>query len=364
MSFLYNFGQSQEDERTEAAALYLTSMDSVISIASAGDMPLSLAAMGARRVTAVDIDPAQIALTALKLAAVQTLSREEALGFLGYLPMEEAERHFLYATVRSALSARDLLFWDAARSEISKGAIWAGRFERFVTLLRRLVVPLLGRRGVESLFECKTTAEQEKIFDQSIDKFYLKWIFRIAFNKKFYSGFGMDPRSLAQRKSSVPLGDQYFGWFRSFCTANLPHDNYFLQLSLMGRLIDTNAGPAYLSESGYQMLRSGTVTVNLHTGDLVQFLEDAVPGSFNKAHLSNICDWMNQEPFEKVIRLLAAKSAPGGRIVWRFLHVDRAIPPELQTQVIVERDYGKMLRECDRYPFYTVVPAQIAERTG
>lgn len=361
MSFLYNFGQSQEDERTEAAALYLTSTDSVISIASAGDMPLSLAAMGAQHVTAIDIDPAQIALTALKLAAVQTLSREEAMGFLGYLPMEAAERQALFVTVRPALSARDLVFWDAASSEIGKGAIWVGRFERYITWLRRIVVPLLGRRGVESLFECKTTTEQEKVFDRFIDKFYLKGIFRIAFNKKAYSGRGMDPRSLAQRDSSVPLGDQYFGWFRSFCTANLAHDNYFLQLSLLGRLTDASAGPAYLSEAGYQTLRSGTVTVDLHLGDLVQFLEDAKPGSFNKAHLSNICDWMNQESFEKVIRLLAAKSVPGGRIVWRFLHVDRALSDELQSQVTVERSYGKMLRECDRYPFYTVIPAQITE---
>ena len=66
MSFLYNFGISQEDERTESAALRLTPNDRVICIASAGEIPLSLAAMGVQHVTAVDIDPAQMALTKLK----------------------------------------------------------------------------------------------------------------------------------------------------------------------------------------------------------------------------------------------------------------------------------------------------------
>ena len=38
----YNFGMSQEDERTEAAALGLGGEDRVLSVASAGEMPLCL----------------------------------------------------------------------------------------------------------------------------------------------------------------------------------------------------------------------------------------------------------------------------------------------------------------------------------
>jgi len=73
VSYLYNFGLSQEDERSEARALDLRPEDRVLSIVSAGEMPLSLLSMGVARVVAVDIDPAQVHLASLKLAAVCAL---------------------------------------------------------------------------------------------------------------------------------------------------------------------------------------------------------------------------------------------------------------------------------------------------
>ena len=46
LSYLYNFGLSQEDERSEARALDLRAADRVLSIVSAGEMPLSLRRRG------------------------------------------------------------------------------------------------------------------------------------------------------------------------------------------------------------------------------------------------------------------------------------------------------------------------------
>ena len=80
MRGLYNYGISQEDERTEAAALGLPG-GRVLSIASGGDMALSLLALGADNVVAVDIEPAQLHLARLKLSAVLGLERLEAIRF-------------------------------------------------------------------------------------------------------------------------------------------------------------------------------------------------------------------------------------------------------------------------------------------
>lgn len=362
MAFLYNFGLSQEDARTEAAALKLSSNDRVISIASAGEMPLSLAAMGAR-VTAVDIDPAQIALTALKLAAVRTLPREQAIGFLGYQPIAAAQRLEVYPQVCEALQPRDQAFWDQpmAQQALAKGAIWAGRFERYIGLLTRLVVPLLGRRNIEGLFECTTLAQQQEWFDRRIGRPLLRWVFRVAFSPRVFSGRGMDPRSLAHRQTQESLGDQYYGWFRSFCTANLARENHLLQLTLLGRVLDSTAVPEYLSPEGYAALRARPEAVQLHWGDIIEYLEQLAPASFDKAHLSNICDWMEQTQFDQTMRLLASKAAPGARIVWRFLHVDRVLPTDMASQIVQERELGQILRAQDRYPFYSVVPAHIVK---
>ena len=359
MSVPYNFGQSQEDELTEAAALQLSAGDRIISIASAGDMPLSLAALGAQGVTAVDIDSAQMALTRLKLTAVRQLSREEAVGFLGYLPMQKKRRQGLYSKVRQSLPSDDRVFWDNSDNIIRQGVIWAGRFERYLRYLRIVIVAVLGRRNVAAMFECDTIEEQQEHFDKAIGRPIVRRIFRFAFDPKRFSGRGMDPRSLAHRTSEVPLGDQYFSWFRSFCTSTLASENYFLQLSLLGKVLSPSSVPAYLTPEGSEMLRSREDNVVLHKGDIVQYLEEAPLGSFEKAHLSNICDWMEQDSFDSVMRSLAEKSSPGGRIVWRFLHADRALPAALEERIIEERESGQTLRKTDRYPFYTIVPARI-----
>ena len=72
MSFLYNFGFGQEDELTQAAAIEVEN-GNVLCIASAGDLPLSLLALGARKITAVDISESQLHLCLLKSAAIQGL---------------------------------------------------------------------------------------------------------------------------------------------------------------------------------------------------------------------------------------------------------------------------------------------------
>lgn len=359
MSFPYNFGQSQEDELTEAAALNLGTQDRVVSIASAGDMPLSLAALGAKKVTALDIDPAQLALTRLKLTAVRRLGRREAIGFLGYLPMKKHRRRELYLGVSSALAPEDQAFWDDAKVAISSGVIWAGRFERYLRYLRFAVVSVLGRRNVAAMFECQTLDEQQAYFDKAIGRPIIKRIFRFAFEPKQFSGRGMDPRSLAHRTSEVPLGDQYFAWFRNFCSGNLASENYFLQLTFLGHVLNPDIVPAYLSPAGYEVLKQQADRVILRQGDIVTYLTELPPDGFDKVHLSNICDWMDHDSFNKVMHLLVAKSAPGARIVWRFLHVDRALPLGMEDCIIEERDAGKALRKTDRYPFYTIVPAHI-----
>ena len=81
MSFLFDFGFSQEDELVASAALDAGGQ-TVLCVASAGDVPLSLLALGARQIIAVDISEPQLHLCRLKAAAIQCLAREAAAGLL------------------------------------------------------------------------------------------------------------------------------------------------------------------------------------------------------------------------------------------------------------------------------------------
>ena len=256
MSYLYNFGLSQEDERSEARALDLRPADRVLSIVSAGEMPLSLLSMGAAQVLAVDIDPAQLHLARLKLAAVCTLERCDAIRFLGYRTASPDQRHDWFDAVLGHLPPGSQAFWRAHRSEAGPGAIWAGRFEQYLSRITRYAIPLLGRRRVTGIFECRTLAEQEAYFDSRLDLRAIRLLLRVAFNRKVYAGRGMDPRSLQYRTSQdEPLGAQFYRQFRNALTRTPAQENYLMQLILLGSTRSDECVPAYLTASGCETVR-------------------------------------------------------------------------------------------------------------
>ncbi len=152
MKHLYNFGISQEDERTEAAALEPGCDDRVLCVASAGDMPLSLLALGAGEVHAVDIDDSQLELTRLKLAAVCALSVGNAARFLGFRSATAQWRRERFEDVAQQLTPDSATFWRSRLKTVENGAIWAGRFERYVRRLAPLLLALVGRRRVAAFF--------------------------------------------------------------------------------------------------------------------------------------------------------------------------------------------------------------------
>ena len=362
MTHLYNFGLSQEDESTEATALALGahgSRDRVLSIASAGDMPLSLLALGAESVIAVDVDPRQLHLARLKAAAVLRLDREEAIRFLGFMPASRQSRRRWLREVLPGLPPDARLFWEWHEEQATGGAIWAGRYERYIRWVLLLSKPLVGFRLFEPLFECETLQEQRAWFERTFDRPKYRTIFRLAFHPRIYARRGMDPRSLQFRAPERSLGDQFFDRFRALCTATPARDNHLLQLTVLGRVLSLDAVPEYLTAHGVAAVRARIERLAFREEDLLVFLERAPRDAFNKAHLSNLADWLPQVRFEQAMRLLYARMATPARLVWRHIHVDRALPPDLEGKIRIDRALGERLLARDRFPFYGIVPARI-----
>ncbi len=359
MKPLFNFGFSQEDELTEAAALRIED-GVVLSVASAGDTALSLLALGAREVIAVDISEPQLHLCRLKAAAVQCLDREDAAALLGFMDGSPSNRQRWLAECASDLPAATGEFWHTHEDMLcSQGAIWCGRYEQFIRRMQLIVRPLLGR-GFGELLRCANAAEQRKLFDDRIGRPWLHAFFRVAFHPRIFSPFGMDPQSLEHRQSSVSLGDQYWAQFRSFCIDTPATLNPWLQMHTIGRVASFDAVPSYLTSPGFAKAKEGISRLRWVKCDLLAYVRDQLPPEVNKVHLSNLPDWFGAEGFEQILYELAGKLEPRSRLVWRYLHVNRPMPAELSRLVHIDDELGRRLREKDRFPFYGIVPAQIA----
>lgn len=354
----YGFGMSQEDERTEAAALDLRPGDRVFCIASAGEMPLSLLALGAGEVVAVDSDLNQLHLVALKLAAVRALPRLEALRFLGYLPASGRERLAGLAALAEHLPQDARRFWSGRAPDVAAGVIWRGRYERYLRLVRALARPLLGRRHIEALFGAPDLGTQRSCFERGLGRSAVRALFHVAFHPRLYATLGMDPRSLAQRGSRTALGEEFFQRFRAFCTRRPARENSHLQLTLLGRLLDPDVAPACLTAAGAAAIRQRHHRLQLRCGDAVQVLRGERAGRFDKVHLSNLADWLAPAEFDVLLREVARVACPG-RAVWRALHVSRSVPAELAATMRADVAQGERLAASDRFPFYRIVPVAI-----
>lgn len=350
MKALYGFGLTQEDERTVASALCAQGQ-TVLCVASAGDIPLSLLARGVREVISVDISEEQLHLCRLKASALECLDRDAAAGLLGFTPVSKMQREPWFSACISRLPKDTADFWKLHEAALCAcGAVWCGRYEQFIRKLQGIIrLPLGG--AFDELARCGSLEEQELIFDRRIGRLWLRALFRVAFSRKVYADRGIDRRGLANRSRSVPLGEEYYAKLRSFCTATTARLNPWLQIHTLGRLISLDAAPHYLG-AGFAEARHRTVCAQWVQGDLMEYVRN-LPEAVTRVYLSNLPDWCTLTEFQQLLRELVRKLPSDSRIVWACLHTDPPLPPDITTLVVFEDVTGSAIAEQDRFPFYT-----------
>jgi S-adenosylmethionine-diacylglycerol 3-amino-3-carboxypropyl transferase len=357
MSAPYGFGISQEDERTEAAALGLPG-GRVLSVAGAGDMPLSLLALGADEVVAVDVAINQLHLAELKLAAVLVLDREDAIRFLGFMPAEPDQRRRWLAALLGRLPAPARDFWRAHDVAVRRGPIWAGRYERYLAGLRTSLRPIAGRHW-QDLCACETLDQQQALFGRHFDRPLLRAVFRLAFAPRLYGDRGLDPRGLQHHDPHRSLGLQFFDRFRAMCVTSPVRENPLLQLHLCGRVPGCDVVPEYLTEHGTEVLRRCAPAITFVHASIQEFLDSSAPERFDRFHLSNITDWLPAAECDRLFERIAGKAAHPARLVWRYLHARPPLPPSCSRAIHVDEVLAGTLVLSDRFPFYGIVPAEI-----
>ena len=355
MDSLYNYGVSQEDALTEIRALNLTSGDSLLCIASAGEIPLNIAALHDAKIIASDISPGQIRLCKLKQITAQKFDSLSAASFLGYMKMDPGKREeFFREELSRYLSDDDKEFWILNISAIKGGAINSGRFEKYMMKITGLGRFIVGEKNLYRLFECNSLEEQKEVFDSKINGLFVNGLFRTAFHPWIYKNRGIDPTGLTH-SGARNIGEFFFNRFRNFCCNTLSRENYFLQYTFFNRILFREAFPEFLKPQYHEVFNKNASNIEYMESSIEKILKAGELGMFNKIHLSNIGDWLSEESMALIFRLISDKTLPGARAVMRFIHLNHKIPlfvPEL----VSDYDLGEELVLKDRYPFYSIVP--------
>ena len=147
-----NYASVNEDWRTEATALRIGKADHVLCVTGSGDRPLDMLALDPARVVAIDRNPAQNRLLALKIAAMRSLEYEDYAAFLGLTRASRRWRAEVWQELQGSLASDCRTFWRANRGMILAGVIYRGRWERFYRRVATLV-GVLRPRMIPRLFE-------------------------------------------------------------------------------------------------------------------------------------------------------------------------------------------------------------------
>jgi S-adenosylmethionine-diacylglycerol 3-amino-3-carboxypropyl transferase len=310
-----------EDEELLADTLAIDAKDDVLSISSAGCNVLALLSRGARSVTAVDLNPLELGLLELKIAAIRSLSCEATAELVGETP--SSRRLSLYQELRSQLSVEAQTLWDARSEMIESGIVRAGRLEQYFAAFAKKRLPQVWDDSLAlALVDEGAPAARKALLETRGNLGPL----RVAVREHFSAAAMAQGRSEAQlaQVGIVDVGEENYQRFMRFIAERSWRGNHYLERLLTGRLRRPHEGPLYLRPAVFEQLRGLVDRVRIVRAEIGKVLDESPVGTFSKANLSDLFEYLSESDAEGLFEKLGSRLRPGGRFAYWNLLVPRA----------------------------------------
>jgi S-adenosylmethionine-diacylglycerol 3-amino-3-carboxypropyl transferase len=352
-SFFDGVGYSSvwEDERVVDEWLRPRQGERALSITSGGCFTLQLLLHDVAEVVSVDFNPHQTELLALKAAAVRSLEEPELWALLGL--RDGGDRAALYGRVRGALDPASRGYWDARPGLIARGAGLAGRQDRYLHAVGRVVTLLQGRRRVGRLLDATGGDVQRRFYDEEWSGPVWRAVCGLVFSR-FVLDRAFDPAHFAFAREGSP-SQRFRREVERFLREVPVRDNFYLHYLFRRTYADDERCPAWLRRGAPARLRARLDRLVPVTGDLERWIAAAPDASVDVFNLSNAFDWMSPERFEWFLGELVRVARPGARAYWtsNLVNVRREPPPGRFPQLRVDVERGRELDRRCRTPGYS-----------
>jgi len=341
------YAQCWEDADVLLEGMDVQPEDTLLSIASAGDNTLALVGSGARRVIAVDLNPAQIACLELRVAAYRRLDHGQFLCLMGQERC--SDRDALYRACRADLSAASRSFWDANPGLVRKGIARAGKFERYLGMFRRIVLPLVQRPGtVRRLFEMDSEEKRRELYETTWNNRRWRFLCRMFFGRASLGRFGRDPSFMRYADESV--WDSLERRIPHALVTNSPRENPYLQWILKGRF--ESSLPFAWRRENFTKIRDNLDALEWRCASIEDVLAELPDASVDGFNLSDIFEYMSEASYERLLQELVRKGSRGCRLVYWNVVVDRRRPRFLANALRELRAVAARLHSRDNAFFY------------
>lgn len=345
-----NYAQCWEDTAVLRRALRIGPDDDVLSVASGGDNSFALLMDDPRSVTAVDCNLEQIHLLELKIGLIKTLDYDDFTGFLGASPC--VRRRSIYRSVRSSLSPQARHYWDQRLDQIKRGVIHCGKFERYLSVFRRFILPLIiCSREIDEFIRAESIEQQKEIFTRRFDSWRWRLLFRVMFSRRLLGWFGRCPEAFAQvgRRN---IADELLSRTGHGLTEIQVGNNYIVRYALTGNYNLNTSAPEYLLPANFYILRERLNRLTLVHGSLQSVLVQKPVDSFSAFNLSDVFEYLNESQVQSLFQSIDRCARPRSRLAFWTMFRQQSIPSPFNDHFTSDLERAYELSKGDRGFFY------------
>ena len=344
------YPQIWEDPVVDLEALRLQPGERLIAIASGGCNVLSYLATAPVTITAVDLNPAHVALNKLKLAALAHLPHYAA--FCRFFA-EADGRHNVdaYLTyLRPRLDAATRKYWD------SRDRLGRRRINYFGSNIYRhgLLGGFIGAGHLlarmhganpRRLLAAKCRVEQRRIFERELAPLFKKRHIRWLLDRpSALFGLGIPPSQFTALKGSeASMADVLHARLeRLACDFDLA-DNYFAWQAFGRRYASGGSGPLplYLQRENFEVLRARADSVTVVHASLTEHLSQQPAASLDAYVLLDAQDWMTDQQLNALWSEIVRTAKPGARVIFRTAGEETILPGRVADAILSRFDYDR-----------------------
>lgn len=281
-----NFTSSNEDGQTELKALQ-TSKHRLVCLSGSGTRPLDMLFTNAQEIIAIDLNPSQNALVALKVAAISMLDYEDYLQFIGVKPSNQ--RAEVYSQLRPLLSPEMAAFWDKNKKLVIAGLWYSGLWEKVLRTGAGALKLMRGQK-VANLFAAQTVAQQSELWQQSFNRGVWRWSIRLFSRRFIWTKLIGEPGG-AFLPSPPQVEAQLSQAFSNAANTFLFRDSDFASLMLRGYHED-EALPVHMKAKNYAHTRANLSRLRIVQGCIHQLSALGIKDvdGFSLSDFGSYCD--------------------------------------------------------------------------
>jgi len=364
--FVYN--QIWEDPAVDLDALKLGPEHRLITIASGGCNVLNYLTARPKQIIAVDLNPNHVALTRLKLQALEHLPDHESFFRFFGIAKDKANRKVFDNFLAERLDKQTRRYWERRMplhgrriNMFARNLYRYGLLGRFIGVLHT-VAKLHGKR-LQDILSARDVAEQRVLFERTIAPLFDSRLVRILSRMPVsYYGLGIPPAQYDELVASASDGNPVTTLRerveRLACDFPIA-DNYFAWQAF-GRGYDIelrNAIPAYLRADNYEAIKSRVGSVEVHHASMTDYLGRQAARSLHRYVLLDAQDWMSAEQMTALwVEIDRTADDKDARVIFRTAGAEsplpKKLPPSLLANWVYLEEESKAFHGQDRSSIY------------